>query len=215
MKRGFTLVEMLVVIGIIAILIGAGMTSFSTATKKAQKAHAQELVTSVATALEAVYQKEGAWPRKILANGSGEGKLDEDVAYELAVRNMMSLTYDTDKKKTTGSDRFGVVTPWAQKVIGRRAGTGISTGTAVPSGGTIEKHIIRYAVDTEGQGFVNAVVGGVTVRIRGTAVAWCCGADGEIEPYIASGGGGDKGESSKGGGRSDDVYSWSRQQVVK
>ena len=204
MKRGFTLVEMLVVIGIIAILAGAGMASFSSATKKAQKAHAQELVSNVATALEAVYQKEGSWPRRILANGSGEGELNDDVAYELAVRNMMSLTYDKSKKKTTGSDRFGVVSPWAQKVIGRKAGKGVSKGDKVPTGGTIEKHVVRYAVDTEGQGFVNAVVGGVSVRIRGTAAAWCCGADGEMEPYSAS-----------SASRVDDVYSWSAQQVVK
>jgi len=204
MKRGFTLVEMLVVIGIIAILAGAGMASFSSATKKAQKAHAQELVANVATALEAVYQNEGAWPRRILANGAGEGKLDEEVSYELAVRNMMSLTYDKGKKKTTGADRFGVVSPWAQKVIGRKAGKGISKGSNVPTGGTIEKHVVRYAVDTEGEGFVNAVVGGVSVRIRGTAAAWCCGADGEIEPYSAS-----------AASRIDDVYSWSAQQVVK
>ena len=38
MKRGFTLVEMLIVIGIIAILTGAAMTGFRGAVEKAQAA---------------------------------------------------------------------------------------------------------------------------------------------------------------------------------
>lgn len=204
MKRGFTLIEMLVVVGIIAILMGVGMATFSSSTKKAQRAQAQELVSNVATALEAVYQNAGAWPRRILAEGAKEGRLDEKVAYELASRNMMSLTYDSDKKETTGSDRFGIISPWAQKVIGRNVGKGLSKSTKVPSGGTIDDHVIRFAVDTDGDGFVDATVGGVSVRIRASAVAWCCGYDGKIEPYAES-----------NIGRSDDVYSWSGQQVKK
>ena len=58
---GFTLIEMLVVMGILAILIGAGMITFSAATKKAQQARAREVVSNVATALEAIYQREGAF----------------------------------------------------------------------------------------------------------------------------------------------------------
>ena len=204
MKRGFTLIEMLVVIGIIAILVGAGMTSFSSATKSAQKAQAQELVSNVATALDVVYQKEGAWPRKVFDKASGEFLVDEEVAYELAKRNVMSLRYDSAQKKTVAADRFGIVSPWAQKLIGRKAGSGLSSGSKVPTGGTIKDHIVRYAIDKEGLGIVEAKVGDATIRIRATAVAWCCGADGKFSDYFSS-----------GRSKSDDVYSWSQQQVVK
>ena len=59
MKRGFTLIEMLVVIGIIAVLAGASIGVFAKASKKAQLAKGRELVSNVATALATIYQQSG------------------------------------------------------------------------------------------------------------------------------------------------------------
>lgn len=202
MRRGFTLVEMLVVIGILAILIGIGMKSFSSSVGKAEKAKAQELVSNVATALEAIYQKEGSWPRRLLSEGSSDGELTAEVGYEIAKRGLMSLSRDDDKKKLIAADRCGIVTPWAQKVINKAGNGGVSDGTAVPGGSTIKKHRLHFAIDTEGLGFVNASVGGESIRIRGSAAVWCCGKDGEIYGYSE-------------GRRKDNVYSWSDQQRKK
>lgn len=204
-RKGFSLVEMLVVIGIIAILSGAGMASFNAVTKRAQKAKAQELVSNVATALTAIYQKDGCWPRRILASGGGEGELTPEVAYDIAQKKMMALTTDpnnTSTKKTIGLDRMGIVTPWARDVIRRAGNGGVSDSTRVPSGGTIRDHRLRYAVDTDGKGYVNAQVGGQMLKIRGSAAVWCCGRDGELERYSV-------------GLRKDDIYSWNKGQVVK
>lgn len=199
---GFTLIEMLVVIGILAILIGAGMSTFSAATRKAQQARAREVVSNVATALEAIYQREGSFPRRVLAKGSRDGEMTADVAYELAKRKAMTLTYDDNTKKTVGADRCGILTPWGQDTVKRKGNSGVADSTKVPSGGTIHDHRIRFAVDTEGRGYVEASVGGETVRIRASAVAWSCGRDGKIEKY-------------SDGLRRDNCYSWSRQQVEK
>lgn len=199
MKKGFTLVEMLVVIGIIAILVGAGMTAFSSATRKAQQARAREVVSNVATALEAIYQKEGSFPRRVLAEGGSDGEMTPEVAYELAKRNAMTLTYKNGK--TAGADRCGILTPWGQDVV-KRSKAGVSDSTKVPSGGTIKDHRIHFAVDTDGRGYVNASVGGESLKIRGSAVAWCCGKDGKEYSY-------------SDGLRHDCSYSWNRQQVVK
>ena len=198
-RRAFTLVEMLVVIGIIAILIGAGMTAFSAATRKAQQARAREVVSNVATALEAIYQREGAFPRRVLAEGANDGEMTPEVAYELAKRNAMTLTYNNGR--TVGADRCGILTPWGQDVV-KRSKSGVSDGTKVPSGGTIKDHRVHFAVDTDGRGYVNATVGGESVKVRGAAIAWCCGKDGKEYRYSE-------------GLRHDCSYSWNRQQVVK
>ncbi len=55
MKKGFTLLELLVVISIIAILISVGMTSFATAQKKGRDAKRKGDIKSVQNALEQYY----------------------------------------------------------------------------------------------------------------------------------------------------------------
>lgn len=194
-RRGFTLIEVLVVIGIIATLMGVMLASVSTFLKSADKARCKELVANTATALAALYQKEGAWPRALIKGHNGNNMLDEHAALPLAKGKYMTLTMNDDKTQLAGYDRFGVVSPWAFTVIKNR-GTSASLSTKVPGGGTIQDHILRYALDLDGDGVIEgAPVGGETIDIRATAVVWCCGKDGKIEAYAT-------------GLRKDDVYSW-------
>ena len=196
----FTLVEMLVVIGILAILIGASIGGYSAMTKSAEKARCQELVSNTATALTALFQQEGAWPKRLAQNGATEGKLDAKTAYALVAGTTKYMSLTTKKGKLSGYDRFGVVTPWALAAI-KRLGTGASESSKVSGGSTIDDHILRYALDLDGDGIIEgANVGGVSVDVRATAIVWCCGKDGVISPYPYAGGG------TKG--KSDDVWSW-------
>lgn len=212
MKRGFTLVEMLVVIGIIAILLGTSVMGFSRMTKSAERAKAQELVSNVATALTALFQAEGSWPKRLATRGGTDGLLDQDVALVLAKGGYISLTTDADKTKLDGLDQFGIVSPWASLAI-KAAGTGASLGTRVGnSDKTVQDHILHFALDLDGDGIIQgANVGGKSVDIRATAAVWCGGKDGVIAPYpYGSGGSGGKGQSGQANGqRSDDVWSWS------
>lgn len=194
-RRGFTLIEMLVVIGIIATLMGVMLAAVSTFIKSADKARCQELVANTATALATLYQKEGAWPRALIKGHNGNNLLDENAALPLAKGRYMTLTMNDDKTRLSGYDRFGVVSPWAFKVVKNR-GKSASLSTKVPSGGTIQDHVLRYALDLDGDGVIEgAPVGGEAVNIRATAAVWCCGKDGNIEAYST-------------GLRKDDVYSW-------
>ena len=191
----FTLVEMLVVIGIIAVLTGASLAGYSKMTKSAERAKCQELVSNVSTALTALYQREGSWPRRLLANGaSGDGELDEKASLPLAKGGYFSLSH-TDTQ-LIGADRFGILTPWAAAVVKKR-GTGASKSDPVGSM-TVKDHILHYALDTEGRGVVEANVGGVSVKIRATAAVWSGGKDGVIDAYPS---------------RRDDVYSWTQGQT--
>jgi prepilin-type N-terminal cleavage/methylation domain-containing protein len=53
--RGFTLLELLVVIGIIAVLVGLGSTAYSTAQKKSRDAKRRGDIKAVQQALEQYY----------------------------------------------------------------------------------------------------------------------------------------------------------------
>ena len=204
-KPAFTLVEMLVVIGIIAVLIGASVAGFSKMTKSAEKAKCQELVSNVATALTAMFQQEGVWPKRLAAQGKTDGKLDAQTAYALVAGQTAYFSLTKKGNQLAGNDRFGIVTPWAAAAI-KRAGASASLGTAVGSM-TVDDHILHYALDLDGDGkILGASVGGQAVDIRATAAVWCGGKDGVISPYPYAGGG-------KGGGKCDDVWSWTPRQT--
>ena len=210
-RAGFSLVEMLVVIGIIAVLMGTAVGGYSFATKRAQAARGRELVSNTATALNLLFQKDGKWPSALLNEaGSDAGRLTARAAACLAVKKYMSLTYTKVEKDgesyytLSGLDRCGVVTPWATAAL-KQAGNGGSENTKVPSGGTVRDHQLYYALDKTGEGIVEANVGGETLRIRANAVVWSIGPSGgdrSHQPWPYS-----KGQ------RRDDIYSWSASQV--
>ena len=201
-RRGFTLIEMLVVIGIIATLMGVTIASVSKFLKAAERTRCQELVANAATALTALYQQEGAWPRALISNHNTEQGLDERAALPLAKGGYLTLTMTSAKTQLTGYDRFGVVSPWAFSVL-KSKGKSASATTQVPSGGTIRDHVVRYAIDLNGDGVIpGGQIGGQSVDIRATAAVWCCGKDGKLEAY-------------KVGLKKDDVYSWAVGQTVE
>lgn len=191
-KSGFTLIELMVVIGIIAILSGALMMGFGRVTKTAQRAKAVEAVSEVAQAFSILRQHTGnAWPKVVLDN-QGEGKgMVVDVAKKFADYSLLGISKDSSGN-LIGISSCGVVDPWAEAVL-KRPGT--SGSTKVPSGGTVQDHIIYYAVDEDGDGITEASIGGQGVKVRAEAIAWCAGADGKLASYADR-------------GRSDDVYSW-------
>jgi prepilin-type N-terminal cleavage/methylation domain-containing protein len=204
--KGFTLIEMLVVIGIIAVLSGALMAGFGRVTKAAQRAKATELVSQAAQALAIMRQKnDNMWPAVVsLGGGDGAGKgMVVSVAEKLAEFKLLSVAcrnWDGKDYTPIGVSRFGVVDPWAEAVLKRNNNATIAS--KVPSGGTVQDHIIYFAVDKDGDGITEATVGGQQVSVRAEAIAWCAGADGKIAPYAQR-------------SRSDDIYSWDKAKEKK
>ncbi len=209
MKNGFTLLEMLVVIGIIAILAGASMIGYSKIVRSSKKARTQELVSNAATALTHILSKnEGVWPEDLLSRvNGGNGRLNEETSRVFIRFNMLGLTYNqkaangnVSQYRLLGKDRCGVVDADAEAVLKRS--TAASEGTRVPSGGTVKDHQLYFAIDEDGDGFTEAQVeGGGTLKIRATAAVWAAGPDGKVDYGSV--------------GRNDDVYSWRPSQVKK
>ena len=203
-KSGFTLVEMLVVIGIIAVLAAASMIGYTRIIKSARKTKNVELVANVATALTYILTKEGSWPEELL-QGSENSQLDKNVAKVFIRYNLLGLSYNQKTGSEgnytlTGKDRCGIVDAEAEAVLKRNKRANEST--SVPSGKSVQEHILYYAIDDDGEGFTYATLkdSGKQLKIRATAVVWAAGPNG-VEEYNAL-------------GRNDDVYSWRPTQGV-
>ena len=208
MKRAFSLVEMLVVMGILAILIAATVGAYGPVTRQAQKARGQELVSNVRDALEFVLQKENEWPIAIRREGKKpEGLVTAEVCASLVKHGAMTLDYKArtaDDGSTVydmqGVYRMGLLSPWAEALVRQRLGGGggtVGDSVRLASGGTVGDHRLRFAVDTDYDGRVQVGVSASGKRqnttVRATACVWCCGYDGEF-------------------GTRDDIYSWGKGQ---
>lgn len=192
-KKGFTLIEMLVVIGIIAVLIAASIAAYSGVIRTVEKAKAQDLVHQVATALAAMYEQNGGqWPVRMAMVGETGGRLDDQVAFAFVSGDTKYLTLDHSGGKLIGYDRFGVLDPWGTAIVKSKGKKASLSDVA----GDKSDHMLWFAVDANGNGVIEgAMVGGESVNVRATAIVWCAGRDGKIEPYAR-------------GLRKDDVYSW-------
>ena len=213
-RNAFTLIEMLVVMGIIAVLAGSLVVGMGRIRKTAQRAKAQEVVSNAAAALATIFQTEMNWPKLLVNNNNNQ--LDARTSHVFVRFKLLGLAYDTqsfdiaNRKgtiKLMGTDRCGIVDPWAAAILKRvnSAAEGSGTELKVDTGGTVKDHILWYAIDVDGDGITEASVNGTSVKVRAPACVWGAGADGVLGAY-----GGKRSKTA-----ADDVYSWSRGQEVK
>ena len=84
----------------------------------------------------------------------------------------------------------------------------------VSSGGTVQEHLIYFAVDQNDDGFVDRSEGAPVDKVRAKVITWCAGADGGLGDCST-----DKRGKTSVNGRTvtngDNVYSWQRAQEVR
>lgn len=197
-KKGFTLIEMLTVVAIIAILAGLLFPAISAARRKAQVAQAQTEIKSIESALKTYYTEYGRWP-----NGNGGGS---DYSYGASggcpnAGLMDTLRAIPDNDGTLCGNGQSVNNPRGIVFLEIAASSLLQTNTssAYPSGEYVDpwKHPYQITLDTDYDGACNNIANGSanpasksnsTVPNR-TAVVWSWGPDGEP-------------------GTSDDITSW-------
>ena len=204
--EGFTIIELLVVVGVMMLLTAVLLTGISHVKKTAANAKAQDLVSNVATAYNQVLQNDKNWSgRLIRAAGAGDPIIDEEACQILIRHKVYSLSYrkNGDKYELTGVDKFGIVDPWTAQFLKSHPTAGL--GTKVPGGGTVKDHILRFAIDDDYDGICEVRLEGKSLRIRASVAVWGCGKNGKFESYSSIG----RAEGS------DDLFSWTPGQVVK
>jgi prepilin-type N-terminal cleavage/methylation domain-containing protein len=128
MKKGFTIVELLMVVGILAVLMGIITTAASESMKASRLRRADALCTLVQAGLNAYYAQYDEWPIN-LANKSGSNEeginnnTDSNI-YVLQgseVRQMVKALVEESKKGNPVMDISGL---WVSRSAGEKSGGG-------------------------------------------------------------------------------------------
>ena len=196
LRGGFTLVEMLVVLGIIGLLAGALIGSFSHIKTTARQSQAQALAGEVATALTTYLQRYGQWPDDLLKGQNGASdpskmEMDKKACWMLQDKKLLDVTvkvwsdskqdwvWDTDAGGSL--DRFGLLDPWGRDAL-RKNPAIASEDAMIGSGGKLSDHRIQYRLDVNYDGYVDETESQpLGVKVRASAIAWSRGTDGKTD----------------------------------
>jgi prepilin-type N-terminal cleavage/methylation domain-containing protein len=132
MKKGFTIVELLMVIGIIAVLMGIVTTAASESMKASRGRRADALCTLVQSGLAVYYAQKDEWPVDFRGKGGNNqeganGNVDDNV-YVLTgaeVRQCVKALVDEAKKGNPLIDVSGL---WVSRSDGELKGDSVNRG---------------------------------------------------------------------------------------
>ena len=137
MKKAFTIVELLLVIGIISILMGIVTTAAASSIRSSRAHRASALCTIVQSALATYREQKGEWPITMpssRANSEGAGKRTDPDLVELnatEVRNCVKALIEETKKNNPMMDISGLYVSRQQGERNTGAAFGMDFLTAI------------------------------------------------------------------------------------
>lgn len=188
--HGFTLIELMVVIAIIAVLIGLSVPVYQSVQTSAKKTQAKNDLVQIVTAVNAFYTEYGRYPTAA-ANDAGAkisaGTDNSAVFNELRGQN-----------GTLNTRQIVLISPPAAKdPLNPRAGVEASTGKFFDPFGKTYGVAMDADYDNKIPNPYTADTGAGGTDINQGAIAWSLGKDGQ----------GGQGSKSSGPGK-DDIISW-------
>lgn len=173
LKRGFTIVEMLMVIGILAVLLGIITTASSTAIRQARVKRAEAMRAALQAGLATYYTQKGVWPGTLKSwcdNGPGNAKTrvdyltdtQADAVFQEIVREsvrgsqMLDVSglfvarasrVSSNSKNVDGMDFRAAMAKTSKR--GKLQVSELAFGYATKATGKFKRFIIKYNFETD------------------------------------------------------------------
>lgn len=174
-RRGFTLIEMLVVIVVIGLLGTLGFGGYSHFIEQARKRNAADLCAQIATAWTNYHRDLGFWPDSYGIASSGVKQMDTDMCLVLGKAKLLDVLYIDDNaatglKRNKENDpelKYGMLDPIGERLFKRN-----------PKSAKIKDHLYQFVLDVNEDGIIDSSDGlpakiAQGKKIRGDAAVWC------------------------------------------